>query len=67
MKRSAICLAASLALPLGAPTPADDKTPFVLEKLKGRQGKLLHQAAYGKDGRLGFLSDADGDGLEEFV
>ncbi|MCP3979101.1 MAG: PQQ-binding-like beta-propeller repeat protein [bacterium] len=67
MTRTAICLAVLLALPIGAPTRADEKTPFTLAKLKGRQGKLLHKAAYGKDGRLGFLNDTNGDGLEEFV
>ena len=67
MRRPVICPALLTALLFCVPVGADEKTPFVLQKMKGRQGKLLHQAAYGKDGRLGFLKDTDGDGLEEFA
>jgi outer membrane protein assembly factor BamB len=37
------------------------------KRIKGRPAKLLHQALYAKDGRLGFLDDIDDDGSDDFV
>jgi hypothetical protein len=58
-------LAGALAFPVTL-VSADD-LPFVAPRIKGRPAKLLHQAMYAKDGRLGFLHDVNNDGSDDFV
>jgi hypothetical protein len=50
-----------------SPATAEPPDKLVAKKIKGRDGKLLHQALYAKDGRLGFLDDVNADGHEDFV
>jgi len=68
MTLQARALTASLCLALaGAPAWSDEDEPLRLVEMKGRPGKALFQAAYGKDDRLGMFHDVDRDGQLEFV
>ena len=57
---SALVFPVPLASAAGAP-------PLIAPRIKGRPAKLLHQALYAKDGRLGFLQDVNHNGSDDFV
>ncbi len=61
-------LIAALLLPSGVSLFAKKKEfPIELEKMSGRQGKLLFKATWGWGGRLGTFHDVDADGQLEFI
>jgi outer membrane protein assembly factor BamB len=60
-----LVLVAALSVAPAADPVDEDK--LVAKRIKGRPAKLLHQAMYAKDGRLGFLNDVDHDGSDDFV
>ena len=60
-------LALWLALAMAPAAIAKEEFPVVLTELKGRPGKTLMKAAYGRGGQLGAFYDVDADGHLEFV
>ena len=64
---AALVALAFLAGALALPVTLADEPAFIAPRIKGRPAKLLHQAMYAKDGRLGFLYDVNHDGSDDFV